>query len=205
MLIEELWAAARNGCPERVKLLLEHGTDLNTPGVRDRRTPYEAAMLTGNDEIADYLLRHGAKKIALDPQDRFRVACTTGRRTEAMALLDEDPKLLEKLGHHGRIDLLHRAVEGNRPEGIRLMAELGFEVRGMTRHEGVGMNRAVTPLHNAAWAGNLEMVKLLIELGADPSLREPVYNATPLGWAEHNRQAHVVDYLASLAGGRPDR
>ena len=46
------------------------------------------------------------------------------------------------------------------------------------------------------------MVQLLIELGADPNLREAVYNATPLGWAEHNGQTHVVDYLASLAGGR---
>jgi hypothetical protein len=50
----------------------------------------------------------------------------------------------------------------------------------------------------AAWKRNLEMVKLLVELGSDPGLREPSYNRTPLDWAAHNQQDHVVQYLAKL-------
>ncbi|MFY9550903.1 MAG: ankyrin repeat domain-containing protein, partial [Thermoanaerobaculia bacterium] len=113
------------------------------------------------------------------------------------------PKLLERLGPAGRVTLVHRAVEASRPEGVRLMVELGFELSGMTGHDGAGMNLAVTPMHNAAWMGDLEMIRLLVELGADPTVREPIYGATPLGWAEHNRQAHVVEYLASLADTSP--
>jgi Ankyrin repeats (many copies) len=83
-------------------------------------------------------------------------------------------------------------------EGLRLMAELGFEMTGMTAHDRLGMSLNTTPLHNAAWKGNLGMVKVLLELGADPGLRDPTYDGTPLDWAAHNQQEHVVEYLNDL-------
>jgi ankyrin repeat protein len=200
LLVEELWSAARRGFFERVKLLIAQGADVNTAGLRDGRTPYEAALRAGHDAIATYLLEHGARRVDPSPQEAFAAACIAGRRADARALLARDPGLLEALGRHGRLELLHRAVEGNRLEGLRFMAELGFEMSGMTRHDNVGMNLAATPLHNAAWAGNLEMVELLLELGADPSLRESTYGGTPLDWAAHNQQDHVVQFLRTRAG-----
>ena len=200
LLTEELWAAARNNFPARVELLVRHGAEVDTPGRRDGRTPYEAARLQGHDEIAEYLVRHGARPIELGPEERFGVACVLGRRGEALALLEKDPGLKDRLGPDGRVELLHRAVESRRLDGIRLMAELGYELSGRTPHKNVGMNRNVTPLHNAAWSGQLEMVKLLVALGADPAVREPNYNGTPLAWAQYNKQRHVVEYLLPLAG-----
>jgi ankyrin repeat protein len=38
------------------------------------------------------------------------------------------------------------------------------------------------------------LVQLLIELGADPTIEDRSYHATPLGWAEQNNQQEVVDY-----------
>jgi ankyrin repeat protein len=198
IVAEELWSAARKSFLERVKLLVEHGVDVNMPGLRDGRTPYQAAMRAGNRGIAEYLLQHGAKKSELTREEEFAAACISGSRDEALALIRRDPELVQKLGHHGRVELMHRAVEGNRPEGVRLMAELGFEVSAVTRHDGVGINLAATPLHNAAWLGNLEMVKLLMELGADPAVRDPNHRGTPLGWAAYNRQRDVVEYLAQF-------
>jgi ankyrin repeat protein len=199
LLAEELWNGARLNFFGRVKLLVEHGADVNTPGMRDGRTPYEAASRAGNNDIAAYLLQHGARKVALTSTERFAAACVNGDSAEAQALLEQDPRLLDALGLHGRITLVHRAVEANRPEGIRLMADLGFEVGAMTQHDGVGMSLATTPMHNAAWAGHLEIIKLLIELGADPNVRDPNYNSTPLGWAVYNQQQHVVEYLLPYA------
>src|SRR5207244_1809201 len=63
---------------------------------------------------------------------------------------------------------------------------------------GVGVYLGTTPMHNAAASGDLEMVRLLVELGADPNVRDPRFDATPLGWAEHNEQREVADYLARL-------
>jgi ankyrin repeat protein len=198
MLAEELWAACRKNYFERVKLLVEHGTELNTPGFRDGRTPYEGAMRAGNAEIAEYLVQHGARPAQLSVEDTFAMACISGRGDEVARLMEQHPGIKERIGIHRRLELVQRAVEGNRPEGIRLMAELGFEISGVTRHDNVGITLGATPLHNAAWMGNLVLVKLLIELGADVSVRDPNYNATPLGWAQYNNKQEVADYLLSI-------
>ncbi len=75
------------------------------------------------------------------------------------------------------------------------MAELGFELSGGTWHDNVGVSLAATPLHNAAWAGNLELVRVLLELGADPAVREPNHRGTPLDWADYNGQHEVAAFL----------
>lgn len=62
-----------------------------------------------------------------------------------------------------------------------------------------------TPLHSAAWNGDLRMVKLLIDAGADASARDEQYNGTALGWAETSVEvtnnpkcAEVAEYLKSI-------
>ena len=68
------------------------------------------------------------------------------------------------------------------------------------------MSSAVSaPIHQAALNGHLDTVKKLIELGADPELRDPSYGGNALGWAEHNHQQAVVDYLRGLPQGRGTR
>jgi ankyrin repeat protein len=94
------------------------------------------------------------------------------------------------------MDMLHRAVEAKQFDGIRLTVGLGVDINGMV--PGTGFDRAV--LHNAAGWGGLDIVKLLIELGANPSRRDRTYHATPIGWALYNGNRHdVVDYLLQFA------
>ena len=111
------------------------------------------------------------------------------------ARLTADPTLLERLGHHGRMDMLHRAVELKHHDGIRLIVGLGIDINGMV--PGTGMDRTV--LHNAAAWGGLEMVKLLLALGADATLRDLTYHGTAIGWALYGKQRDVVDYLLASA------
>ena len=66
------------------------------------------------------------------------------------------------------------------------MAEFGFDLNELKR---------TTALHNAAMAGHLGMVQLLIELGADPRIRDTEFNARPIGWAKYNGQLEIVDFL----------
>ncbi len=58
-----------------------------------------------------------------------------------------------------------------------------------------------TPLHLAAGAGELDVVQLLVERGADTEARDPVFNAPPLEWARFLRQHHVVEWLETRAHG----
>jgi ankyrin repeat protein len=50
-------------------------------------------------------------------------------------------------------------------------------------------------MHRAAIAGDLAMVEKLVARGADTSNRDNPFNTTPLAWADHGKQQHVVDWL----------
>jgi ankyrin repeat protein len=56
-----------------------------------------------------------------------------------------------------------------------------------------------TPLHEGARAGHLEVVKLLVEKGANVN-EVTVYGETALYWAEkeHGREHGVVEFLKGL-------
>lgn len=138
-----------------------------------------------------FLEQHGARATELAPEERFAAACAAGDRGAIDALLSADPGLVAGLGPARQTELVALAVAARRPEAIRHMAALGFALDTLARN---------TPMHDAAFAGELELVRLLVELGADPRLCDREYGSTPLGWADHNGQAHVVAHLRALTG-----
>jgi len=51
----------------------------------------------------------------------------------------------------------------------------------------------------AARSGRLESVQLLVERGARPDIRDTIWNATPLDWAEHASHTAIADYLRQVS------
>jgi len=187
MLAYQLQWAARWNYPDRVRLLVEHGADVNRPSNRpDARSPYGEAIYHGNEVIAEYLAARGANTFPLYDLDRFAGACISGDRNRARTLLDRDPLLVDKLGERGNV-LMENAIGSDNRDAVRLMAELGFDLNAGGMRE-------------AARYGHLDTIKLLVGLGADPSHRDTGHGIDAIGHASHYQQDHVVEYLSPFAG-----
>jgi ankyrin repeat protein len=111
-----------------------------------------------------------------------------GDRETVNRLLGADPGRRERAIER-RPDQLVRAAEQNSYEAAALLIELGFDVNARPR---------TAPLHEAAMRGNIPIIRLLVEHGADPNVHDTGYNATPAGWAEHHGQTEARQCLAAL-------
>jgi ankyrin repeat protein len=56
-------------------------------------------------------------------------------------------------------------------------------------------------VHQAVWANREPVVRLLVERGARPDMRDLTYDATPFDWAVHGQRNEIADYLRDR--GRP--
>lgn len=183
--------AAEASLVDRTRLLLARGVDPNGRGTHpsyEGRSPYESAVLFGNLEIADLLAAAGADTGDGDPLTRFIGRCLAGDRAAVNATLTTDPDIVQR-ARVERGDLVARATELSRPDSVLLLVDLGFDVNA--RHR-------TTALHEAARRGDLPMVTVLVELGADPTVVDESYDSTPSGWAEHSGQTEVVEYFDAL-------
>ncbi|MER6943062.1 ankyrin repeat domain-containing protein [Nonomuraea sp. NPDC000554] len=187
MMRDELATAALRGGPQRARLLLAHGAEVNGLGGHPAyggRTPYALAVLNGHTEVADILATAGASAV-LDEMEAFTAACM---RADADAVAGFGPELLTRALARFP-ELISSAAEQRKPAAVRLLAGLGFGVNHLHRS---------TPLHAAAWNDDVETARTLIELGADPTITDTEHDATPLGWAEHGGKHRVAAYLRSL-------
>jgi len=188
---EALQHAAEAGLISRVRLLVARGADPNGKGTHpgyQGRSPYEGAVLHGNLEIAALLASAGADTTVAEPLTPFIGLCLAADHAGVHDAVAADNRLLERAKAE-RADLVARAVELGRPDAVRLLVDLGFDLNA---------RRRTTALHEAALRGDLPMVVLLLDLGADPTIVDEAYNSTPRGWAQHGNQTDVVEYLDGL-------
>jgi hypothetical protein len=191
MLEDALVGAARQGFPGQIRLLLDHGVDPNGWGTGHRyyegRSTLQEAALWGHLEVVEMLLEAGARPPLTDVEE-FIAFATAPDPERVRLMVDRDPTILDR-ARAARPEQLARAAEANNTDGVAMLIALGFDLNGVSR----GM-----PLHEAAGHGNLEMIKLLLEAGADPTIEDPRYQSTPAGWAEHFGHPDAERYLRPL-------
>jgi ankyrin repeat protein len=78
---------------------------------------------------------------------------------------------------------------------IRRLVELGADVNQPSTFGGPTHGEGVYALHIAAQAGAEEAVDVLLELGADPALRDGLYDGTAAGWAAHGCRPDLAERL----------
>ncbi|HET9968289.1 MAG TPA: hypothetical protein VFQ68_08620 [Streptosporangiaceae bacterium] len=116
-------AIALEAGPELAGLLLQYGAALDVPGP-DGRMPYQRAVRTGQDQVAELLARHGASTV-LSPADEFLAACRRADRGAATAVLAATPDLAAQLSAEDHRILTDAADHGD-TAAVRLMLDLGF-------------------------------------------------------------------------------
>jgi len=134
-----------------------------------------------------------ARGVTASPEDYARL----GDRDRLETLIAERPEVARSDAvMMGAADFGHRDL-------VRWLAERGANPNARTSAQS-----CQTALHSAAWNGDLEMVRLLVALGADPAARDAQYDNTPLGWAETSatitnnpRCEEVAAWLRTLPGG----
>jgi ankyrin repeat protein len=124
--------------------------------------------------------------------EAFTYACRNGRT-----------QVLQFLLNHGA------DIEGDPYRGTGLLwatYKSHWDTMGWLINHGADINQqatfggrnhgdGVTPLHLAVQEGALEKVRFLVERGAKPDIRDHLFNASPLGWAEFFKHKEVSEYL----------
>ena len=124
-------------------------------------------------------------------------ACKSGR-TEVLSRLVRAGARLDADPYRGTP--LIWAAWCNRMETAAYLIDHGATVNLKATFGGLTHGQGVTALHMASQKGHLSMVKLLIERGADPLIKDDLHGGDAAGHASFFEQASVRDYLNSLGG-----
>jgi hypothetical protein len=191
-----LVTATEHGAAVVVQSLIEQGEDVN---LTLQRTPLHVAADQGNLEIVDLLLAGGADVNARDHGGRVPIFFAIRRdHSEVVWRLVEagaDPTACTGSGS----TLLMVAARTEDLELVQWLIDNGAEINAL-RTEG----RHVTALMWAADKSSEEMVKLLLEHGADPSITNRDGD-TALNLADSDAIREMLSKkMAATTGSEPD-
>jgi ankyrin repeat protein len=199
--------AVRSGDVETTALLIRHGANVTAPN-RYGATPLWLAAGSGNTALVDMLLAAGADAKATigDGETVLMAAARTnaGQAIRSLIKHGADPNATERW--YGQTALMWAAAE-NRPEAARALIEGGarLNVRSTVLENVPNALRDMTlstfawggftPMLFAARQGSFEAADVLIEAGADTSVKEPEFGITPLLIAITNGHFDVAALL----------
>ncbi|TMJ01476.1 MAG: ankyrin repeat domain-containing protein [Alphaproteobacteria bacterium] len=90
---------------------------------------------------------------------------------------------------------MHWTVARRQAEAAAWLIDHGADI---DRRAAFGGTRGVTPLHiAAAWGGSPDCARLLLDRGADPTIRDAEQDSTPAAWARHFNNAEIAALLVA--------
>jgi ankyrin repeat protein len=120
-------------------------------------------------------------------------------RLDAIDALSDRGAALDRDVYRGS-PLIWAAACGRRA-AVEHLVRRGVDPSSRSTFGGPGHGQDVTALHLAAHNGNLELVRALLELGADPEAEDGLFGGTPADWADHGGHAAVRDTIAAARRG----
>jgi ankyrin repeat protein len=169
-----------------VRVLLELGANLECLDEAGF-TPLDQAALLGASDMVSILIDAGATL-------RLPAAAALGRDADVARLLRRDPDALKPEGRWSRLIL--RASEHGSGEMVETLLRNGASVNIRDNPKtSIDSTAGYTPLHAAAWNGNLSAIPVLLRYGADVRARDEKYHGTPAGWADYAGHKEARDLI----------
>jgi hypothetical protein len=179
----------------------KQASDMNLAGPLIDLLRERGATLELGDGALDTSLTHHAPKaaeklIALGARPDVLSAAGLGRLDWLASVFDREGRLISPPRREGKtmdardaigLALLYAYVR-HQPDAVDVLLEKdgNWDMIGVANG---------TALHRAAWAGDLAMVRRLVEKGADINDRNNPFRGTPMGWAHYNHQSEVVTWI----------
>jgi ankyrin repeat protein len=158
--------AARQGEIESVKALLDAGADVNQRGAGDPVTPMLIATMNGHFDIAKFLLDKGADPNLAQTNGVAPLYAALNCQWAAKALYPQ-PRAYEQQ-RTSYLDLMQALLEKGADPNARLTkkvwyAQYDFDQSGVDE-------TGSTPFWRAAYAADVDAMKLMLKYGADPNI-----------------------------------
>ncbi|MFZ1991292.1 MAG: ankyrin repeat domain-containing protein [Alphaproteobacteria bacterium] len=184
--------AAEHGHLDCMRFLLDRGFAIDKRDKLDNASALHWAAQAGQLEAVRLLLDRGANPDGAGDEHEAGVIGW------AMVLAGPRKEVAELLLARGASPTVFAAVALGREDLVRALAEAGPNIvdAQMSRHE-----RRQAPLHFAVARNLPEMVRLLIELGADASAKDD-HGATPLQYGSSRTDPRIAGMLIE-AGADP--
>jgi ankyrin repeat protein len=190
--------AARQGEIESVKALIEAGADVNQRGAGDPITPLLIATMNGHFDLAKYMVDKGADPNAAQVNGATPLYAALNCQWAAKALYPQ-PRAYEQQ-HTSYLDLMQTLLDKGANPNARLTRKVWYSQYDFDQ-SGVDETGA-TPFWRAAYAADVEAMKLMLKYGADPNITT-MRSAGRVRVGDVTREVVDVSPLPPVAVGGP--
>ena len=161
--------AVRQGHAEAALALIDGGADIDQPSGGDQTTPLLMAAVNGHFDLAMILLERGADPNLTSLAGTTPLFAILERQWAPRASYAHPTEHLRQ--HTTHIEALQALLEAGADPNVRLKSHLWYMeyTFGVLRGSGINLKGA-TPFWRAAYALDIDAMRLLKEHGADPDI-----------------------------------
>ena len=162
-----LLLATREGHVEAVKALLGAGADVNQASAGDRTSPLLIATINGHFDLATFLLASGADPQAASENNATPLYAALNCEWAPKALYPQPRAQVNQKTTY--LELMKALLDKGADPNVRLNKKVwysgySFDLSGVDE-------TGATPFWRAAYASDVDAMKLLVAYGADPGIR----------------------------------